>query len=312
MASTLIIGESMVELTRHSDDLLKQSFAGDTHSAAVYLKRLTTTSQDVSLLSAVGTDTLSDELLAALNNEGVNTKTVLKHPTRTIGLYLVNTDASGERSFQYWRSHSAAKATMALLEQQPKLKAELKPTTVFFSGITLAILDSQARAQLCQWLEELKNSGSHIVFDPNYRPALWQSEAETKAEYQWAFAISDLVLPGLDDLNKLYQIDTMQAAVTLIQTLTNGEAIIKNGEHGVTYLNGATQFSVPVAPVEKPVDTTAAGDSFNAALLAARSRGLAPKQAIIYAASVAAIVIQHRGAIIPKAELQHAIAQLNT
>lgn len=312
MTSTLIIGESMVELTHHTDDLLRKSFAGDTHSAAVYLKRLAGDSEDVSLLSAVGLDGLSNELIEALNKEGVSTHTVLQHPTRTIGLYMVHTDSQGERSFQYWRSQSAARATMALLEQQPALVADLAPTRVFFSGITLAIFDSTARAQLRELLEQLKMRGTQVIFDPNYRPALWQNEEETKAEYQWAFAVSDVVLPGLDDLNKLYGTSSMQSAVALVKTLCCGEAVIKNGEYGVTYLNADTQFSVEVAPVAKPVDTTAAGDSFNAALMAARSKGLPPKQAIDFAASVAAIVIQHKGAIIPRAELQHAISQLNT
>jgi 2-dehydro-3-deoxygluconokinase len=47
------------------------------------------------------------------------------------------------------------------------------------------------------------------------------------------------------------------------------------------------------------VDTTAAGDAFNAAYLAARGAGVSANRSAVYAARVAAIVISHRGAIVP-------------
>jgi len=49
----------------------------------------------------------------------------------------------------------------------------------------------------------------------------------------------------------------------------------------------------------KPIDTTSAGDSFNAGYLAARFEGQDPEQAARLAHRLASIVIQHRGAIVP-------------
>lgn len=307
---TLIIGESMLELTQHTADLLKQSFAGDTHSVAVYMKRLNPSSKNhVQLLSAIGRDTLSQQLKAGLDQEGVDTSALLEHPTRTIGLYMVHTDQAGERSFQYWRSQSAAKHMLTLLNERAELKNTLTPSTVFFSGITLGILDQESRFALRDWLVELREKGTKITFDPNYRPALWESTQATKQNYTWAFEISDLVLPGMDDLSRLYNVANIEQACRLLDTLCGAEAIIKDGENGVSYYADSTLLQFPVQPVANPVDTTAAGDSFNAGFLVARGQGRSMTESIQFAAQVAAIVIQHKGAIIPKSALSGLLNQ---
>jgi 2-dehydro-3-deoxygluconokinase len=49
-----------------------------------------------------------------------------------------------------------------------------------------------------------------------------------------------------------------------------------------------------------PVDATAAGDGFNAAYIAARVSGRQPNEAAGAAHALAAQVIRHRGAIMPR------------
>jgi 2-dehydro-3-deoxygluconokinase len=57
---------------------------------------------------------------------------------------------------------------------------------------------------------------------------------------------------------------------------------------------------IPVPEVVVPVDNTAAGDSFNAAYIAARLSGATPIQAAAAAHRLAGEVIRHRGALMPR------------
>ena len=108
--------------------------------------------------------------------EGVDTSLVLRDEAHQPGLYLIQLDARGERTFLYWRNDSAAR----YLLQHPgfgTVEAGLaKMDMVYVSGISLAILPLADRELLLTKLETLHQQGVEIAFDSNYRPTLWQSE----------------------------------------------------------------------------------------------------------------------------------------
>jgi len=77
--------------------------------------------------------------------------------------------------------------------------------------------------------------------------------------------------------------------------------VVKNGQGDALIAVGGKLETIPVPEVVAPVDTTAAGDSFNAGYLAARLAGQDPAAACRAAHRLAAEKIQHRGAIMPRA-----------
>ena len=296
----VIMGECMVELYQLVDNVYHQNFAGDVFNTAVYLKRTCETPVQVQFFTAVGTDLISDKLVRAVEREKIDTSLMLRTRTARPGLYMINTDAFGERSFVYWRDSSAAKQSLKCFNEQLNYDALKGCDMFYFSGITLAILSDADRAELFELVGRLKADGSQIVFDPNYRPALWQDANAAKAAFIQAYRLSDVALPGLDDHRVLFEAQTTNDVVAQLSELGVNEIIVKDGKNGI---NGRVQqqlFTAPAHSVKKVVDTTAAGDSFNGGYLAARLGGIAPQHAVKFAARLAGFVVEHTGAIVSK------------
>lgn len=297
MQKVVLFGECMLELRQAKDGVMKQSFAGDTFNSAVYMKRIFA-QQDIAFMTAVGQDTISQQMVEACTAEALNNQHIFAKSERNPGIYLVQTDDQGERSFLYWRDSSAAKQIMQFVDQQAideLCKAEL----FFFSGISLAILETQDRDAFWSMIAQLKEAGVKIGFDPNYRPRLWNSPDEAKAEFAKAYAASDIMLPGVDDFKQLYNIETLEDILAFCEPFTINEMVLKNGPESVYCQIDGQLTHVAITPVSNVVDTTSAGDSFNGVYLGARLEGRDVTSSVELAAASAAIVIQHPGAIAP-------------
>ncbi len=103
------IGECMIELQK-SDGGLAQRFGGDTLNTALYLSRLTqNTSMQVSYVTALGCEGFSQNMLDNWQQEGIDTSHIFRLQDKQPGMYYIETNATGERSFYYWRNDAAAK-----------------------------------------------------------------------------------------------------------------------------------------------------------------------------------------------------------
>ena len=310
MTNIVVMGECMVEFLPLTEGEYKQSFAGDVYNTAVYLKRLLANASKVSLLTAVGKDLLSQQMIQALAQENINTEFVEQLPHQQIGAYLIKTSAEGERSFVYWRDSSAAKSTLSFLNATSKKKLISQTDIFYFSGISLAILNPLDRQIFWQLLEQLKNSGVQIVFDSNYRAKLWQNSDETKSQFAQAFRYANVVFPGVEDFELLYGFGSFDAIEKYLAPFEIDEIIIKNGANSMMCVSKGKSRFIPVAKVNNVVDTTSAGDSFNAGYLAAKQIGYSLPAAVGYAAKIAAIVIQHHGAIVASDKFEQLIKHM--
>lgn len=298
MKNIYFIGECMVELRAMSAATLHQSFAGDVYNSAVYLKRcfpqVTT-----SVVTALGQDNLSKKMLERFESEQINTQLVFAHDTKVPGMYYIETDEHGERSFIYWRNDSAAKKVVDFLDADA-LEQLSQGDMFFFSGISLAIIEESAREDFWKVVKQLKDAGVKIVFDPNYRARLWNSVEETKEQYHLAFTFADITLPGVEDLTTLYDVHSVEAVVEYLKPYQIEEIVVKNGPESVVTKEGYTLQSHTIIPVTNVVDTTSAGDAFNGVYLGARLSDKSISSAVQLAAKAAGTVIQQPGAIAPK------------
>jgi len=311
MPHLLMIGECMIELSQNNElGEYKQSFAGDVFNTGVYIKRCLKKSAQVSFLSVIGQDKMSGQLLNLMTDEQINTRYLYRCSSNKMGLYIINIDQYGERTFDYWRENSAARQLIKFFRQDNDKMDFSFVTTIFFSGISIAILPSEDLEDFWEFIECRRSSGCQIVFDPNYRPALWSSPQQAKEAFEIAYSLSDVVLPGLDDHKNLYNHETASEIASHLEAKGIGEIIIKNGDLEVLISVEGKRTQIGIIPVTKVIDTTSAGDAFNGGYLSARQSGKSVKDAVIYAANVAGCVIQHKGAIVPKTCFSTAITPL--
>ncbi|PUZ83071.1 sugar kinase, partial [Vibrio vulnificus] len=271
----------------------------------------------VSYVTALSNDPISTGMLTRWQEEGISTDLVLRDETRTPGLYLIQLDDQGERTFLYWRNQSAAR----YLLQHPNFgmvkQALTQVDAVFLSGISLAILPDEDRISLLNLLVELKAQGVEIAFDSNFRPALWPQDNNltVKNVYQAMYQLTDVALVTFDDEQLIWGDETPEQTIGRLTSLGVGKCIVKLGADGCLVQDSTNQGSgtalapqaVPTQPVVQVVDTTSAGDSFNGGFLSAYLAGADLETSCQRGNALAGAVIQHRGAIIPKAFTQPAL-----
>jgi len=292
----LAIGECMAELApTGGPGAYRLGFAGDTYNTAWYLARLRS-GATVSYFSAIGDDAVSGQMREAMIEAGIDESNLQVIAGRTVGLYLIALD-KGERSFAYWRGQSAAKE----LARDPVAMATAMALSdlIYFSGITLAILDADGRRNLLNELRKAREAGKRIAFDPNLRPRLWTNPAEMTRVIMQGAALADIALPSYEDEECWFKDADAEATAERYAEAGAGTVVVKNGPDPVHWLERDRRGIVEVPPLADVVDTTAAGDSFNAAILTGLAQGRGIDTCIPAACKLAGEVVRGRGALVP-------------
>lgn len=300
-----IIGECMIELSQKGSELSRH-FGGDTLNTAVYLARqMVDTSLEVHYVSALGYDTFSTEMLTVWQQEGVKTLLTQRLHDKLPGLYFIETDPLGERTFYYWRNDAAARYWLETPRSNELCEQLAQYDYLYLSGISLAILNDHSRERLLTLLKCCRANGGQVIFDNNYRPRLWQSREQAQGAYRALLSCTDIAFLTLDDENLLWGEVPVHQVIARSHQWGVCEVVIKRGANPCIIATSDTEVEVPGVTLspEQIIDTTAAGDSFSAGYLSVRLSGGSPMTAAKRGHLLASTVIQHRGAIIPRAAM---------
>ncbi|WP_341939003.1 sugar kinase [Marinimicrobium sp. C2-29] len=303
MAHIAAIGEVMVELAPYPTspedrrEIKALSYAGDTYNTSVYMARLGLKTDYATLL---GDDPYSEQIIERMNEEGIGTGMIERLPGRSPGLYIIRNSPDGEREFFYWRNEAPARELFSDPNASVRLYQQLQQCDcVYLSGITLAIMTEEARANLLSCLAKLRQKGVTVAFDSNYRPRLWSDAKAAQKAMSALLKEVDIALLTLDDEELLWGDDSVDGCKRRYPQIA--ELVLKRGaEETILIINGH-ESRVPVPKVDNVVDTTGAGDTFNAGYLAARLEGATPEESAKNGTRCARVVIQHRGGVIDKA-----------
>lgn len=289
----VLVGEAMLELSQDGSRW-RMGYGGDTLNTAIHLAR---SGVPTGYLTAIGCDPLSRDLKPKWAAEGLDTSLVLDHPRRSTGLYAISTDAGGERSFSYWRDTSAAREMFALDAVGAAMNEAEWADLLGYSLISLAILPDTGRERLLTLAEMAQANAGTVAFDGNYRPRLWACADDACAWRDRAIALADIGLPTLEDEVALGLPNDPQAVSDHWQRLGCAETVVKLGARGCLLPDGTL---VPPPQVLQPVDTSGAGDAFNAGYLAARLSGASPQEAALQGHRLAGWCVMRHGAIPPR------------
>lgn len=295
--SVRAIGEAMVEMAPVGGGLYRRGFAGDTFNTAWHMARWLGARAEVGMVTRVGQDAVSDAFVAGMAADGLTTDGVARDASRLMGLYMIELDGV-ERSFHYWRDTSAARR---LADDGAALERALDGVgLVHLSGITLAILPPEGRETLFAVLRDYRAAGGVVSFDPNIRPRLWSSADEMRDTVTRMLGCCDIALPSLDDERAHFGDADAKAVVERMARLGVGEVVVKDGAGPVTLFDGGAATVFPTPPLDRIVDTTGAGDGFNAGYLAARVTGGDAAACVAAGQRMAAAVLAQHGALAPK------------
>ena len=298
-----VIGECMIELSQKGSDV-KRGFGGDTLNTSVYISRLVQPDTlNVHYVTALGTDSFSNDMLSAWQQEGVKTDLIQRMENRLPGLYYIETDENGERTFYYWRNEAAARYWLESGDSERICRQLAGFDYLYLSGISIAILSPESRARLLALLKTCRANGGKVIFDNNYRPRLWQNKEETRNAYRDILSCTDIAFLTLDDEDMLWGKQSVDNVIKRTREWGVKEIVIKRGaESCLVATENGELLDIPAIklPKEKVVDTTAAGDSFSAGYLAVRLTGGDAAEAAKCGHLTASTVIQYRGAIIPR------------
>lgn len=294
----------MVEFARRPDGSFQRGFGGDTLNTAIYLARLGIPTDYV---TALGDDRYSGEMLDAWRAEGIGTEGVIRMPGRMPGLYVIQTDDRGERSFYYWRDMAPVRQLFTMAGSGAAETRLRGAGMIYLSGITLSLFGEEGRERLFALLAEARRAGTRIAFDSNFRPRGWPDRDAARVVFDRMFAGSDIVLTSVEDDALLHGEASAAGSLERLRSAGVVEAVVKlPTQECIVAAEGAAETRVTAEPVSAVVDTTAAGDSFAAAYLAARASGRDPVTAARAGHRLAGTVVGYPGAIIPKAAMPSA------
>ncbi len=292
--SVRAIGEAMVEMAPVGGGLYRRGFAGDTFNTAWHMARWLGDRADVGMITRVGSDSLSDAFVARMAADGMAVSGVSRDPSRSLGLYMIELDGV-ERSFHYWRDTSAARR---LADDAPLLSRALDGVGLaHLSGITLAILSPQARETLFAELAAFRSKGGLVSFDPNIRPRLWSSQAEMLQTLTHMLSLCDIALPSLDDERTHFGDSGAETTIRRMADAGVAEIVVKDGAGPILLSVAGRTHKMPTPALATIVDTTGAGDAFNAGYLSGRVLAASPEDCARAGQNMAAAVLSNHGAL---------------
>ncbi len=292
MSEVILFGEPMALFVADTVGPLEdvehftRSLAGAEVNVCIGLTRL---GHKATYITRLGDEPLGRYVEKFLTKEGIGTEFITFDPVYRTGIQLKNKVVEGDPYAPYYRKGSAA-SHMSVKEIDAIDFEGIKH--VHITGIPPALSES-CRQATYRLFERAKENNVYISFDPNLRPALWESKEVMIQTINDLASRADMVLPGTAEGLILMGSDKPEEMADFYQRLGAKTVVIKLGGAGAYVRTEKESYTVEGFKVEKVIDTVGAGDGFAVGVISGRLEGLSLKDCVRRGNAIGAIQIQH-------------------
>ena len=287
------IGECMIEMTNVEKELYNYSVAGDTLNFTSYLDQ---SIFNKFYLTAIGTSDINKGVISFFKKKKINTDLVKKISSKEIGLYLIKNTKRGEKKFYYWRDDSAANLFFNHISKSLFIK-KYTFDYIYLTGITLSILDFKNIDKFITNLSVLRKKNSKIIFDFNIRIKRW-SKKNLNLYLNKILPNIDILFCSGEDLVCWKKNNNIKTFQYILKKFNIYHAIYrKNEEYNYSFYKNK-KYMIKNKPIKKVVDTSGAGDGYNAAYLSSFIISNNPQIALNEASKIGAKIVMKKGAIV--------------
>lgn len=292
MSEVILFGEPMALFVADTVGPLEdvehftRSLAGAEVNVCIGLSRL---GHKATYITRLGDEPLGRYVEIFLMKEGIGTEFITFDPVFRTGIQLKNKVTEGDPYAPYYRKGSAA-SHISVKEIDAIDFTGIKH--VHITGIPPALSES-CREATYRLFERAKENNVYISFDPNLRPALWESKEAMIQTINDLASKADMVLPGIAEGLILMGSENPDEIADFYQNLGAKTVVIKLGGEGAYVRTDKETYTVEGFKVEKVIDTVGAGDGFAVGVISGRLEGLSLKDCVRRGNAIGAIQIQH-------------------
>ena len=259
------LGELLIDFTENGtsaqgNPIMEANPGGAPCNVLAMLERL---GKKTAFIGKVGKDMFGNQLKAAVEEVGIDTRALIMDEEVHTTLAFVHTYPDGDRDFSFYRNPGAD--MMLTMDEVPD--DLIRDSRIFHFG-TLSSTHEGVREATRHAIEVAKEAGCIITFDPNLRPPLWKSLEDARVEIEYGLTKCDVLKISDNEVEFLFDTTDYDKGAALIEEKYHIPLVlITMGKDGSrAYYKGRRAECAPFLQ-EHTIETTGAGDTFCASIL---------------------------------------------
>lgn len=264
MNDVVALGELLIDFTPHGiseqgNTTLEVNPGGAPCNVLSILNKL---GNKTEFIGKVGNDGFGKLLKRTLVEEGIGTEGLILSDDYNTTAAFVHLDEKGDRSFSFFRNIGAD----TMLSEDEVSEELIKNSKVFHFG-TLSLTHNPASNATKKAIKIAKENNLLVSFDPNYRPALWNSEEKAKEAIKFGLEQCDILKISDNELEFITGTRDINEGILELKSTYNIKLILVTlGDKGSMYCyNGCIGYRSGFK--SNVIDTTGAGDAFCGAMI---------------------------------------------